>query len=364
MTATLAENARRVELFDCFPGGNDTYLCIAGNQERSSYPRLDRIIRTRYPHFEQGGFLEPCQAPAVIRLEMAGGEFCGNAARSLGAWVAEQYLSGGQKYSHIVRYAAVTGSHHSLQFPIEVSGASRCLSVTCKPVAEGVWVEVEMPIQERLSLTRHEIPLGGRKVSVHKVELEGIVHVLCQGSSMPRCPDTASQSDFFHALEGALHLENEPAIGLIRYEEDQGHDGSWKIDPIVFVRATGSLVYESACASGSLAAAILLASRCGDVLVEPRGSESRVPRHTLVRHTFAIVQPSLTAIDCTLLTDADGLIRQAYISGVVQTRERLTIDLDHALPPQAVRRAFSPWFRRLFRAVIQWLRSVGRSRSP
>ena len=42
-------------LFDCYPGGNDTFIFCNRAVPRTDYKQVQALIRGRYPHFEQGG---------------------------------------------------------------------------------------------------------------------------------------------------------------------------------------------------------------------------------------------------------------------------------------------------------------------
>lgn len=286
---------------DYHPGGNDTYLCVSEGETRSAYRDVDELIRNRQPHFEQGGFLEPCQSPAVTRLQMAGGEFCGNAARCVAAWVANEYF-GKRRYADLIRYDAVEQVGNRLEFRIEVSGASRPLSAHCLRMGEDFWVEVEMPVGSRLRHTKHAVEFDGKPVPVHKVEMEGIVHLVIDQRKLPFNEAPSTQRKLLEKLETELQLSNEPAIGLIwSNADDQRGAIDISIDPVVFVRATDSLIYESACGSGSLAAAIVHCS------ADKRSS------------TTSVKQPSANAIAARLVKK-DGVVQEAYISGVVELR--------------------------------------------
>ncbi len=63
------------------PAGNETAL-IEGIPSRSERIRLNSELMKLYPSIEQVGFYKKSGASGA-RLEMAGGEFCGNALRSL-----------------------------------------------------------------------------------------------------------------------------------------------------------------------------------------------------------------------------------------------------------------------------------------
>ena len=81
-------------IYDCYPGGNPTYIVYDPKIPSFSYALLGKRLMEKYKHFEQGGFLEPSRTgKAVLRLQMSANEFCGNAARSAAALLIQDYQS-------------------------------------------------------------------------------------------------------------------------------------------------------------------------------------------------------------------------------------------------------------------------------
>src|SRR4051812_12238872 len=64
------------------PGGNDTAL-IAGIPKKKMRRAINDAVMQKFLSIEQVGFYEFNFIKNEARLEMAGGEFCGNATRSL-----------------------------------------------------------------------------------------------------------------------------------------------------------------------------------------------------------------------------------------------------------------------------------------
>jgi diaminopimelate epimerase len=303
---------KTMDIFDCFPGGNSTYLCFAEGIDRSEYVTVDSHIRECIAEFEQGGFLEKCRGENVVRLQMAGGEFCGNAARSAGALITHMFLNC-KVHEDLVKYDRIVKDGEFYRFSIAVSGIGQPVGIKCKPLGDVFLTEVTLPMKAGIVATKHEVSIYGRSVIVQKVPLEGIVHVLIDEESMPFVEKFDDQVSLLRTIEKALHLENEPAIGLIWHSEE---DSRRHIDPLVFVRATGALIHETACGSGSLALAIALSGEHGG-------------------DAFSIVQPSRYPIDCSLTVDSVSKeITQASLSGFVFIKNRIPLDArcfdDHA----------------------------------
>ena len=196
---------------------------------------------------EQAGFVIPPASPEGLwRLEMMGGEFCGNAARSFGLYIA-----------------GIRGIRGKAQVSIAISGMETPVTVnldTTSGWAEAVlpgplWVSwnpgaglpgVSLPLE-------HTGPQGsleyqGRELPV--CVLDGIVHIIAAGVE-PRkdvffeLKTRAEEQGFRSEALGVMFLPVEPRPGSAA--------GEVSMFPAVYVYATDSLVFESSCGSGSIA---------------------------------------------------------------------------------------------------------------
>jgi diaminopimelate epimerase len=268
-------------------------------------------FRSQHPRFEQGGFLEPSVNSTVVRLQMAGGEFCGNAALSVGAWAAQQFLNE-KNFPKLVDYTRFTTQGSCLWFAIEVSGAKMPLLVQCKQCSDNkLWVEVEMPIIGEHRCTSHGFSFAGRMISLQKVCLDGITHILFDKRDFPEGYECSLE--FLRQIERTFDLQDVPAIGLIWFDKQCDCEQAcsfasspacqFAIEPFVYVRGTDTLMAETACGSGSLALATAMASRKQE------------------KACFSILQPSESTIDCSLVIDPNAdCIKAAHISSIVEMR--------------------------------------------
>lgn len=171
---------------------------------------------------EQVGFVEPAALPgARARLQMMGGEFCGNASMSLAALLAREDglpLGGVQAYC------------------LEVSGASEAVRCQIRREQEAFVGRVAMPLPQ--SVEEFEL-LPGLKVPL--VRFEGIVHAIVPEGAL--APEVAvRQISQWCARSGA------GAFGAMLME-----GGGRSMRPLVYVRATSSCVWERGCGSGTAA---------------------------------------------------------------------------------------------------------------
>jgi diaminopimelate epimerase len=209
---------------------------------------------------EQVGFVIPPSRTAPLwrgaplwRLEMMGGEFCGNAARSFGLYVARQ-----------------TGLSGKASLEVEVSGMDRPVSVRVD-VERGL-AEASMPP----ALGHRTLEYGDAALPVYV--FEGITHIIAAGIE-------PSESAFY-AIKGLF--EGDPhnnahsdALGVMFWDS-----AGQLMTPAVYVHATDTLVFESSCGSGSAALGLHLTRTMGSgettlALRQPGGIiEVRVAKRT------------------------------------------------------------------------------------
>lgn len=203
------------------PAGNVTAIV------ESPVAPKERVAVARYilslGKAEQVGFAVAPRLGGQGRLEMMGGEFCGNAARSFGLLLArERYASG----IHTVS--------------LEISGAEAPLTVRAN--LDRQEAEAQMPLP--LGLT--EFCWEGRRFP--QVELPGIRHILVEG------PPEGFLVQRILTAQRPLSVE---ALGVLFLQKEN-------MTPVVYVRSTDSLVWESSCGSGSTAWAWYLSQGAPD----------------------------------------------------------------------------------------------------
>jgi diaminopimelate epimerase len=220
------------------PAKNITVFVLDEIRDREKRAETARTLLAD-PRFkaEQVGFVLPPPGGKagrrLWRLEMMGGEFCGNAARSFGLFIARE-----------------TGLHGRIPVTVEISGMDTPLVVTADTEAGTAEVEIPKP----LAMDRVEIHGGkmeGRAFPL--VIFDGIVHAIA--------PDTKPEEKTFRLIKTAVEKrcrdlagpeqEGRPgAIGVMFFDTE-----SRFMTPAVYVAATDSLVFESSCGSGSAALA-------------------------------------------------------------------------------------------------------------
>jgi diaminopimelate epimerase len=219
------------EIVTADPAKNITVLVLSPvpPEER---PRLARaILADPSLGAEQAGFVVPSARGAAKgrgalwrgamkwRLEMMGGEFCGNAARSFGLYLARR-----------------TGLSSKVELEVEISGMDR-------PVA--VRVDVERGLAEASmppALGQRTLDYQGLALPVYL--FQGIAHVIAPGIEPSELSFQTIRSLFETDSKNALP----DALGVMFWDSSRRF-----MTPAVYVRGTDTLVFESSCGSGSAA---------------------------------------------------------------------------------------------------------------
>ena len=257
------------------PGGNTTLLFPDSGQSPAEQTRLAALaLDPAMLGGEQAGFVHLAQA----KLRMAGGEFCVNASRAVGALLAyaAQNASPGQAVleglaTGVAQAVCATYDHCPDRIDeIQVSGWHSPVRLHTRGAAPLWQVEalLRLPV---CSITAVE-------EGAYLVRLPGICHLLLGGPAHPLpedCYAAAAQ------LRQRHNLENEPAAGVIWWRECQGQ---LEMLPLVHVRDADTTFLENACGSGALALALRL-SRSG------------------TRRVYSIMQPGGSALDVRLFSE-------------------------------------------------------------
>lgn len=197
------------------PAGNITLL-VTGPVPPALRPRAAVALMEAHGG-EQVGFFTPPRQGGQVRLEMMGGEFCGNAARAAGYWAA--------------RTAGIQGA---AAVAVEISGAAGPVTVEADTLRGAARAEMPLPLE---AVQWRGLPAA---------RFPGIVHALCP----PPAPDAARARELARELAADFGAG---AAGLMYLDREEGF-----LQPVVYVRDTDTLFFESSCASGSAAAAYLL----------------------------------------------------------------------------------------------------------
>lgn len=300
------------------PGGNNTVL-VHDLLPRQYHGEVAReVILKKEAKGEQVGYLERSTLPGTVcRLQMMGGEFCGNATRATIMLIVKALLAGDPgpnpfELSHITR----SGSH--LDVPMEVSGYNGVLlaKVVLDDQDNILDIYANMPVRREANCTEQRQPtVNGTSFDATLVHLHGISHLLIpEGEAIAGMQRSERQQNAERILteEGLRTLE---AAGVIFYKE---HDGQYTIDPYVFVRDSNTMYAETACGSGTTALALKCALDAGGPV------------------RLSVMQPSGLPIGISV--DFNGIeFTGARISGPVEVLYEGSVAVDGFLPGDTVR---------------------------
>lgn len=201
------------------PTGNITGL-VENPVDESLRAFAARPLMQAEPDMEQVGFVSPC-GEADIRLDMAGGEFCGNASLSAAAlWLSRH---GGE----------------SARVRVSVSGAENAVSAFVRKTGDNCYAgTVDMPLP--LSAEMRELPVPGGGLCLPVVRFPGISHVIAPGDMSPAQAEAVIA--YWCEVLGA------EALGIMLWSPE-----GESLRPLVWVPGAETLCWERSCASGSSA---------------------------------------------------------------------------------------------------------------
>ena len=224
-----------IKYYKINPTGNIT-LIVETPVPRESQAAVAAKLMAFDKDAEQVGFIESAENPeCAFRLQMMGGEFCGNASIAAAAlYMSKQCPSPTDK-------STVT---------FEVSGVDKPLAVSVECLNKLKFTgSVSMPLPE--SCFDCELVYDGKSFSFPVVRMPGICHAIVTGGLGADFAEDA-------IAEWCRQLDTE-ALGLMFYNARNG-----LLRPLVYVASTGSSVWESSCASGSCAVAAYESLNCGE----------------------------------------------------------------------------------------------------
>lgn len=247
----------------CKPGGNDTALVYGSDYTQEQKKCINDAIMKKHSNVEQVGFID---FNKKTELQMAGGEFCGNATRS----AANLYLDGKAGSIKII----VNGKD------VIDAGVDDNKNAWC------------------------EIPLyyGADTITlnddgIYFVKMNGMVSVVIQENIAASYLQQKSKlKEAGMNIIKKYNLEDNEAVGVMFCE---CIEGTIKINPVVWVKSIDTLFYETACGSGTTAVAMV---------------KSFNEKKSLV---VDIIQPSGMIITASI-TMENGRINKAIISGPVE----------------------------------------------
>ncbi|MDR0908196.1 MAG: hypothetical protein LBM77_00365 [Spirochaetaceae bacterium] len=216
------------------PAGNTTAFIFDAPEDKAERLALcKKLLEGPSQRIEQVGFVS--NFPEKPTLMMMGGEFCGNATRSLGLLAAKEQGIKGKAAMQVI-----------------CSGAKEPVPVNVD--TEKSFTEASMPL-----------PLGIEELSqrTQRTQRSQLV-VFSQGITHIIVTDSEANEKNFYAIKSSLCSlclceRNIDALGVMFYNPSTNF-----MQPVVWVTETDSLVFESSCGSGTAALMVYAAQEMAD----------------------------------------------------------------------------------------------------
>lgn len=211
------------------PANNITVIVLDDIKREDYFSVASGILKKSNLKAEQVGFVKKPMMDGKSRLEMMGGEFCGNALRSFGMMVSK---------NNSIEKGIVK---------VEISGSDKALNVEVDNVNETA--KTEIPLPKKITYVKID-----ELLNFTLVIFEGIYHIIVETME-------ANEENFLYIKNSFIKRYDIEALGVMFLNREKNY-----IIPVVYVRETDTTIFESSCGSGTIATAIYL-SECykGDI---------------------------------------------------------------------------------------------------
>lgn len=225
---------QEVDFIKFSPTQNMTIL-VKMNSQTVEYERIaSQMMSYDHVYAEQVGFIEKAKShEAAAHLQMAGGEFCGNACMALAVYLAsEQGLEQGV-WQEIL---------------LESSGTDRLIRCQVRRKADEFYCQVMMPIPERIE--QKTIKYDGDELDIGIIRYQDFIHIVIEVEEFSQKVKEKAQS-----LAELLGVTvGSKLIGILLYKSKSG-----EMAPLIYVPLVDSMVWERGCGSGTASLGAYLA---------------------------------------------------------------------------------------------------------
>lgn len=228
------------------PTQNMTIL-VKTNYPGKEYKHIaSKIMSYDNVYAEQVGFIEkPTNNKAAARLQMAGGEFCGNACMALATFIASEK---GLKQNDLT------------EILLEVSGTDKLIMCQVKRTLDEYYCQVTMPIPKKIE--QRTIKYDGSDLNMIIVRYQDFIHIVIEVEEFDETVREQVQS--LANLLGVTLGAN--LIGILLYKSK-----SDELAPLIYVPHLDSMIWERGCGSGTASLGAYLAwKNKGEVVAKIR----------------------------------------------------------------------------------------------
>jgi len=209
------------------PTQNMTILVKTIHPAGEYIPIASRLMSYDSVYAEQVGFIRrPSKQGADASLQMAGGEFCGNACMAMAAYLAVE--NGLQP-------------NVEMEIALECSGAERLVACRVNKVDEKYSCQVTMPLP--IQVEQKSFPFEGMELSVGIVRYDSFFHLVLEVDDT-FSPAWRKRAEELARLLGLLAGTN--LIGILLFEP-----ASNTMAPLIYLPELDSMIWEKGCGSGT-----------------------------------------------------------------------------------------------------------------
>lgn len=217
---------KEIDFLKFNPTQNMTVL-VSTNSPREEYQSIaSQLMSYESVYAEQVGFIQKsCKGEAVLCLQMAGGEFCGNACMAAAANVA---FKKGLKTNDL------------MEIFLEASGADGLIACQVKNVEGSYYCQVKMPIPEKID--QKIIECDGDELNIAIVRYREFFHIVLEVEEFDDWVRARAQK-----LAKLLGVTiGNALVGILLFKPDTN-----ELAPLIYVSQVGSLIWERGCGSGT-----------------------------------------------------------------------------------------------------------------
>lgn len=238
-----------IEFVKCNTADNMTILVVSELPPVQLAPIASQLMSYGHLYAEQVGYVEgSAHHGCAAKLQMAGGEFCGNACLALGAQLASaRMLLPGER----------------VEVMLETSGSLRPVTCQVEKLSSGYQCEASTPIPK--TVERSSFAFEGLHLEVGIVRYADSFHLLIDLEQFELDAPTAERLARLAGIVTGADL-----VGVMLYRPS-----THELKPLIFVPALDSLVWEQGCGSGTASLGCYLAwSTCKSIdipVLQPGG---------------------------------------------------------------------------------------------
>ncbi|TYP76420.1 diaminopimelate epimerase [Paenibacillus methanolicus] len=235
---------REIDFVKCNPTQNMTILVKTDHPEEEHKPIASKIMAYDNVYAEQVGFITKSgRREAAASLQMAGGEFCGNACMALAVYIASMEDGRRLDWKEIV---------------LEASGTDHLVRCQVRRSADDYQCRISMPVPNKIE--QRAIRYEGLDLDLAIVRYPDFIHIVLEVEQFADSARDTAQS--LAKLLGVTLGSN--VIGILLYKA-----GTGEMAPLIYVPPLDSLVWERGCGSGTASVGAYLAWKHGGAIAAP-----------------------------------------------------------------------------------------------